>query len=130
MKRVVFLLIAFLLFITVSPAKIEAKSFQEAQGEMSGKPLIILIYAQWADNYQSAVNELKLVENKYLSQYNFVALDIAKEDAKFYNAKYNIAPNLPYIVIYKQGGKISRFLTGDCTFDSKCIENKMNLFLQ
>ena len=60
--------------------------------------------------------------------YNFVYLDIASEDTKLFNQKYHIYPNLPYVLLFKDRGRISRYLQKNCINDEACFTEKLNFF--
>lgn len=125
MKKILLSLIALATICIASP-KANAIGFDEAMKQT--KPFAILIYASWADDVNAAKQSFESVQTKYGAKYNFVSLDIASADAKSYNKKFHIYPNLPYIMLYRENGKISRCLPKECTLNQSCITQKMDLF--
>ena len=110
--------------------KAEALDFSEGYEQTTKKPMILLIYANWADNYSKYIQTFDSLEKKYGKSFNFVKLNIADEDAAAFNEKFHIYPNLPYILMFRDGGKVSRYIQRSCANDFSCIESKMKTFLQ
>ena len=123
-KRILSVLILFLLTLNV-----KAMDFQEAFAQSRVKPVAVLLYADWIDNKEYTLSVFRSVGQKFLRSYNFVELDITKNDAKFYNQRFDIFRGLPYIMMYKEGGKISRFIDSSCTNDTRCLESKLKSFI-
>ena len=107
--KILNLLFAFLL-VTFTCVKTNALSFEEAFAQSVKKPMVVLIYAQWADNYTDYLQAFNIAKEQMSDKYNFVELDIASHDTKVFNAKYHIYPNLPYILMFRNQGKISRYI--------------------
>jgi hypothetical protein len=128
MKKILNLLLIFL-FIIFTCIKSEALNFEEAFNQSSSKPMVALIYAQWADDYSNYLQAFNLTKTQMGDKYNFVELDIASEDTKFFNEKFHIYPNLPYILMFRDGGKVSRYIQKDCALDSQCIVTKLKSFI-
>lgn len=121
----------FLFLMFVFCLKSYALTFEEGYSESSRTPVVVLVYAQWADGYQELLQEYRSIQNSKLSQnFNFVELDIASKDARFYNSKFDIYTNLPYVLMLREGGKIARFIHKDCVLDSACMEAKLRSFIQ
>ena len=118
------------LFIAIFCCKSDAMTFEEAHKLSDKTPMIVLVYAQWADGYQTYLTTFKSLKATYLNQYNFVELDIASKDAKFFNTQNHIYPNLPYVLMFKEGGRITRFIPRDCAKEYSCLDNKLKSFLQ
>lgn len=116
----------FLLLLTISTTCVKAITYDDAIAQK--KPCAILIYADWADNINSVSSTFNELEKSYVNQYNFVKINISKEEAKAFNKTNYIYPNLPYVMLYKERGRISRYLPQSCVFDSSCIKDKMDLF--
>ena len=104
-------------------------TFDEAFSQSSSKPMLVLIYAQWADNYQTYLNNFKALEPQFGENFNFVELDIASKDTKSFNSRYHIYPNLPYVLMFRDGGKVSRYIQKSCVLDSACMAEKVKLFI-
>lgn len=127
MKLILKSLFVFLLLVFLG-LKCEAISFSDAYNQSGKKPMILLIYADWAENYMGYLNVIDTLEKKYGNSYNFVKLDIAKPEAATFNSRFSIYQNLPYILMFKDGGKISRYIQGNCAVDYSCVESKMKSF--
>ena len=123
-----FLSLLFLLTVMLmSPLSAYALKYEEAINQ--SKPMAILVYAPWADNQQTCMQAFKAMEQQYAAQYNFVLINIATADAKAFNKTYHIYPNLPYVLLFKDRGKISRYLKADCVMNNTCFTDKLNLFI-
>ena len=129
MKKILNLLLIFVLFLATA-VKAQAMNFEQAFSQIHKKPLVVLIYAQWADNYQNTIQQFRVSKSKMGSKFNFVELDLASKDAKAYCEKYHILPKLPYIMMYRDGGKVSRYIPRDCVSSSACINSKLKTFIQ
>ncbi len=92
------------------------------------KPCAVLIYADWADDAQDVMKSFKSKEQQWGSKYNFVAMNIADEQTKEFNKLYHIYPNLPYVLLFKDKGKVSRLLKKECVTTSSCFDDKLDLF--
>jgi len=129
MKKLISIAIA--IFITsICGLKAIAMDFETAYNQCSKKPVFALIYAEWASNYQGDIDNFEAVGEKYANDANFVLLDIAKEDMAFYNSKYHMYPNIPYVVMYTNGGTISRYIPRDCVEDYRCLEGKIKAMIK
>ncbi len=120
------LFISLLLLLTVSTGIVKALTYEQALSD--SKPMALLIYANWADNLANVNSVFNNMEQNYSDKYNFVKLDIASNDAKVFNKRYHIYPNLPYVLLFKDGGKVSRYLQYNCIIDSACFSEKLNMF--
>lgn len=118
--------ISLLLLLTVSTGIVKALTYEQALSD--SKPMALLIYATWADNLANVNSVFNSMEQNYSDKYNFVKLDIASNDAKAFNKRYHIYPNLPYVLLFKDGGKVSRYLQGNCITDSACFSEKLKMF--
>lgn len=126
MKKILISLAA-ILAVTISLQTANALSFEEASKQ--NKPIALLIYASWADDLEQATQNFNTLQQQYAKAYNFVLLDIASTDAKAFNKKYHIYPNLPYVLLYKDSGRISRFLQKSCVLDNACLNEKASFFI-
>lgn len=124
-------ILSFLLFVLLISFSLEAKSmtFEEAFYESNSKPMVVLLYADWADGYKVASQEFKKVEEQFSEKINFVELNIADKDAKFFNSMYHIYPNLPYVILLRGTGKVWRYLPKNCAMDSSCVVTKIKSFM-
>jgi len=39
-------------------------------------------------------------------------------------------PNIPYVVMYKNGGTVSRYIPRDCVEDYRCLEDKIKAIIK
>ncbi len=125
MKKVLSLLF-LLTIILFSANKTNAMSYEEASND--SKPMALLVYASWADDIDKVKQTFDALSQRYDKKYNFVTLDIASSDTKAFNKKYHIYPNLPYVLLFKDRGKISRYLQKDCAQDNSCFAQKLDMF--
>ncbi len=126
MKKILTLLTAvFILFM----AKANAMTFEEAYAQSTTKPMLMLVYADWADNAPSYVQAFNALQAEFGETYNFVDLNIASPDTKAFNARYHIYPNLPYILMFRDGGKVSRYIPRNCILDESCLIPKLKSFV-
>lgn len=127
MKKFVCFLFSLVLF---SGIKANATTtFENAYSQCGTKPMLVLIYADWADNYKTYLEQFKIVQREFGDTYNYVELNIANKDTKNYNRRYRIYPNLPYVMMYRNSGKISRFIPQNCAIDSRCMIPKIKSFI-
>ena len=126
MKKIL-LIFSFLIFALI-PASADVMNLETAIAKNSSKPMAVLIYANWADNYQAILQEFRKVERNLSNSYNFVELDIASKDAKIFNNNYVIYTKLPYIMLFRSNGKFSFLINRECTASSSCTISKMRTF--
>ncbi len=129
MKKMLNLLLVFALMIFAS-VKVSALTFEEAFNQADRKPMVVLIYAQWADGYQTTLQQYRTVKAQMGNKFNFVELDIASKDTKSFNSRYHIYPNLPYILMFRDGGRVSRYIQRSCAADAACTTSKLKSFIQ
>ena len=123
-------LISILSLFTILSAGIANAQTTTFDGAMSqSKPMAVLVYANWADDAQTMLQTFGATGLKYSDKYNFVTLDIASPDAKAFNKTYYIYPNLPYVLLFRDKGKVSRYLKKDCALDQSCFEEKLKFFV-
>ena len=115
------------LAISTSLQNVSAMSYEEASKQ--NKPVAMLVYADWADDLEAVKENFNALQQQYSNTYNFVLLDIASPETKEFNKKYHIYPNLPYVLLYKDGGKVSRYLHKSCVLDSACLNEKASFFI-
>ena len=133
MRNLFFILLLSFLFILKTPAKIyenEGMSFEEAFNEVSRTPMLMIVYANWADNYEECLNSFRNLETKFGNTFNFVELNIASKETKAFNARFKIDQNLPYVLMFRDGGKISRYLDSQCLLNESCITSRIKSFIQ
>ena len=127
MKKVAYLLlVALFLFLGVRANA--SVSFDEAFSKANSKPMLVLVYADWADNYEVFLEKFRGLESEFGDEFNYVELDIAKPEAKSFNARYHIYPNLPYILMYRDGGKVSRYIQRNCAINESCMIPRIRSF--
>jgi len=122
-----FLSLLFLLtMLLINANRANAMNYEEASKD--SKPMALLVYASWADGIDKVKQTFDTLSEKYGNKYNFVSMDIASQDTKAFNKKYHIYPNLPYVLLFKDGGKVSRYLQKNCAEDSSCFASKLDMF--
>ena len=126
MKKILTLLAVSLLLITT---KANAMTFEEAYAQSSVKPMLVLVYADWVDSASDYVQAFNSLQAEYGETYNFVTLNIASSDTKAFNARYHIYPNLPYVLMFRDGGKVSRYIQRECILDESCLVPKIKSFI-
>ena len=129
MKKVWAIFFSFLLLVCFIN-KTQAMTFEQAFQESNKTPMVVLIYAQWADNYQNHIAQFRKSQSQLGSIYNYAELDIASNSAKYFNEKFHIYPKLPYVLMFKNGGKISRYIPRECASDLNCLNSKLKSFIQ
>ena len=126
MKKLLGLLLTLVLFLG-SSAQAERVKFDE--GLAMKKPLAVLVYASWADDLDKVALQYGLYEQSYDKKYNFAYIDIATEDAKSFNKKFQIYQDLPYVLLFKDNGKITRYLKKDCIMDNGRFKQRLDFFV-
>lgn len=129
MKKM-FNLLFVLSLVMLSAVKINAMTFEEAFSISDKKPMVVLVYAQWADNYQGFLQQFQIAEKQLSDKYNFVEMDIASKDTKAFNSRYHIYPNVPYVLMYRNSGKVSRYIDRNCAASASCMVPKLKSFIQ
>lgn len=124
MKKIFLFSLMILTFFTVNRAN--SITYEEALNQ--SKPMAIMIYADWADNLPETQQIFDAMSALYGKQYNFIKLNIASSDTKAFNKTYHIYPNLPYVLLFKDRGKISRYLQKNCILDKACFASKLDVF--
>lgn len=119
-----------LVFAVLISIPVQALTFDEAYNQSYSKPMVVLLYVDWAENVESIKQQYKTVASQLGSIYNFTAIDIAKSEAKSFNDRFNIYPKLPYAIMFRDAGKISRFIPRECVSDEKCLANKLQSFIK
>ena len=114
------------LLVLLCGLSVSAVSFNEVISQSN--PSAVLIYADWADDVSKILQIFSEEEEKFGPQYSFLRLNIADKDTKEFNKRYHIYPNLPYILLFKNNGTVSRYLNKDCIMDSSCIDDKFDMF--
>ncbi len=109
-----------------SGTKVFAGKFEDAINDK--KPSAVLIYADWVDDIQKTLQDFSNIEREYANKYNFVRINIGREEAKEYNKSYYIYPNLPYVMLFKDRGRMSRCITLECLQNNSCAKEKLDFF--
>ena len=129
MKKVLCSVILAMCLICFSIKAHAAMSFQEALNVCSSKPMIVIVYANWAENYQFYLDKFRGLEQIFGDKLNYVELDIASADAKSFNMRYHIYPNLPYILMFRNDGKVSRYIQRNCAANESCMVPRIKSFM-
>lgn len=129
MKKIFLLIIFFFAFALKTSAAYSDMTFAEAFNEVSRTPMLLLVYAEWADNYQECQKSFRDLEETYGNIFNFVEMDIASESTKAFNSRFKIDRNLPYVLMFRDGGKVSRYLNSECLLDESCITTRIRSFI-
>ena len=116
-------LLSLMTFCTI---KVQAIGFEDAIKQK--KPCAVLVYAKWADNVDSVLPAFDTLGQQYADKYNFIKINIAEEEAKSFNKTNYIYPNLPYVLLFKERGRMSRCILQDCIMSDSCIKEKMDIF--
>lgn len=127
MKKI--LMVIAILMLTAVSVRAAVVGMQSAMSQNDRKPMAVLVYANWAKGYQNALSQFRKVEQTLENTYNFVELDIASKDAKFYNDTYIIYTKLPYVMLLRENGRFSMLLKQDCTASASCMTDKMKGFI-
>ena len=125
LSKMLSVFVLMLLFVMTA----NALTFEEAFSQTDKKPMVAIIYAQWAEDYQTFLNSFRDVQEDFADTYNFTELDIATKDAKFFNDKFHIYPHLPYVLMFRDNGKVSRYIPKDCAKDASCMRTKLKSFV-
>ena len=118
------LFVAILTFLAFSTAN--AENFQDLLQQK--KPCAVLIYADWADNVNDVQQAFTNAQWDFSNKYNFKKINIADEETKEFNKTNYIYSNLPYIMLYKERGRMSRLVVRDCILNYSCLKDKLSLF--
>lgn len=100
-----------------------------AEGINSKKPMIVLLYAPWSKSTKQVTANMAALKKAYGAKANFVLLNIAANDAKYYNDLFPIQPNLPNIMMFKDKAKISKAVSKDCAIDYACVSKRVSQFI-
>ena len=126
MKKLFFVLAVFVFALKANAAM----TFSDAFDENNSKPMAVLVYANWIDNYEEYLTTFRGLEREFGDIYNFVELDIATEEAKTYMERNTILVKPPYIMLYRGKCKFARVIERDCANNSACISPKMKTFIR
>lgn len=88
----------------------------------------VLVTANWAEKAEEIQTAFTDAENTYAGKYSFKIINIASPETKEFNKSNYIYTNLPYIVLYKEKGRMSRWINRDCILNSSCMKDKFELF--
>lgn len=130
MKKLVLKICLASVILFSSLLESEAITYKEAYSQTASKPMILLIYANWAENYQNYLTQLNAAQRYFGQRFNFVALNICTQEAKEFTENHEIYPKLPYILYIRNEGKISRYIPRSCAADAKCVINKITSFIK
>lgn len=126
MKKFLATLFLFATF-AVQVQTANAMSYDEAIKQP--KPMVLLIYADWAEGLDKVNQNFDNAQKQYGATYNFVKMNIASSEAKNFNKKYYFYPNLPYALLIRDGGKVSRYLQKDNINDASAFAERLKAFI-
>ena len=106
-----------------------ALSFSEGYQQTSSKPMVLLIYANWSSGQKVIQQNLRALQKVYPGKLNYVLMDIANSETKAFNEKFQINPKLPYVMLFKDGGKVNRYIERDCATNMSCLSSRVKSFL-
>ena len=121
MKKILSILFLFTAF-AVGSTVAYGMNFEEALAQP--KPLALFVYADWADDVQQMSQAFSEAQQKNSDKYNFVTMNIASPDTKAFNKMFHIYPNLPYVLLFREKGKVSRYLNKDCVLKEACFSER------
>ena len=133
MKKLFFTLILLSILVFQAPVKSyeeQEMTFEEAFNEVNRTPMLVLVYADWADNYEACLYSFQDLKKEFGNYFNYVELDIASWSTKAFNRRFKIDQNLPYLIMFRDGGKISRYLNTQCVLDNSCVVQRIKSFIQ
>ncbi len=124
MKKIVAIVAILMLALQANAAM----SYKDAIAQNDRKPMAVLVYANWAQNYDYTLTMYRKMQSSLGNLYNYVELDLASAEAKDYTEDFAIMPKLPYIMLYRGKGKFQRLLDRNCATDLNCAIPKMKSF--
>ena len=127
MKKVLMLFIVMLLSLAAVKA---GSSVTFEDGIKENTPLMVLITAPWVDNASEIQSTFIELAESNTNHYNYSIVDISNASAKEFNKSFMIHMNLPYVMLFKDQGKISRLVNRDCIETSSCFSDKIKFFLK
>lgn len=110
-----------------------AISFNDAISQSGTKPVFIIVYAKWAPDYQSHLNNFNTLKQALGNSVNFVEIDISNpnnKQAADFNKKYYVYPNVPYVIMLRSSGNVCRYIPNECSKDYSCMNAKATAFLK
>ena len=129
MKKILYSVVLVLCLLCISLKVYAAMPFKDAFEASDSKPMLVFIYANWAENYQTYLDKFRGLEKVFGDTFNYVELDIASPDTKEFNTRYHIYPNLPYILMFRNNGKISRYIQRNCAASESCMVPRIKSFI-
>ena len=99
------------------------------EGIKQSKAMALYLYADWADGAEQGKTAFNQMKSRYSDKYNFITLNIADKDAKAFNKMYHIYPNLPYVLLFRDGTRFSRFINMECLNSPSCFSGKLDVFV-
>ena len=127
MKKLLLVLAIFLFTITRSSA--EVVSYDSAMSSTNKTPVLMLIYADWASDSQACMAQFKRIQEEYGDKFKYVELDVASSDMAAFNAKHQLIQGVPYMMMFRSGGMVSRNVTRDCVKDYSCLKSRVSGFV-
>lgn len=123
------IIIIFLMLLSTVSVLAETISFSDALSQSGKTPALVLIHATWATNSQSCLSQFKRIQNEYGNRFNYVELDVASPDMALFNQKYQLLQGVPYMLMIRNNGTITRNVTTDCINDYSCLNSRVKTFV-
>ncbi len=133
MRRILTIILGFILtagLAIAAPTKTASKGGTFVEGMRAKKPMIVLLYAPWSPSTQQALKNMASLKKVHGAKANFVSINIADPEAKYYNDLLPIQPNLPHITLFKDKAKISKFIPRECAVDYACVSKRVSRFVR
>ena len=128
MKKSLTTLVIFLGLI-LNIHSVNAMTFSEGYQQTSSKPMLLSVYATWSNGYQAIEQNFQSLQKNYGDKMNFVLMDIANPETKEFNDKFHIYPKLPYVLMFRDGGRVTRYVQKDCAINQSCLADKVRSFI-
>ena len=106
-----------------------ALTFSEGFQQTGTKPMLLLVYATWSDGYKEIEKNFIGLQETYGNKINFVTMDIANQETKAFNEKFHIYPKLPYVLMFRDAGRVTRYVQKDCASNPSCMAEKVRAFM-
>ena len=118
----------FMLLFAVCSAY--AFNYADAYNQLDSKPAVMLVTAPWVNDTQTYVTQLQYLQNDYGNRANIFVQDISDKSTALYNEMFPIYQRLPYVMLLKSSGKITRVLPRNCAADYSCLNDKVKIFIE
>ena len=123
----VLIILSILVFASEKVCSIQ---FNDGIAQSSQKPFMVLLYANWANDYDQYLGVFRTTQSLLANRFNYLELNVSDEDMAFFNQKYVLYQNVPYILMFRSNGKISSYIDNNCAKDTACIIDKAKRFIR